>query len=166
MSAPLIRPERPEDAPRVRAVLEAAFGGKVEADITDSLRSDGDFILALVAERSGNVAGYAAFLRLSLDLGERTVPVVGLAPVGVLPDRQRQGIGSALIRDGIARLKDRGERLVFVLGEPGYYGRFGFKVMDGFVSQYAGPFFQTLALAADAPASGKVSYPKPFAGVS
>ena len=81
------------------------------------------------------------------------------------PDRQRQGIGSAVIREGLARLKDRGERLVFVLGEPGYYGRFGFKVMDRFVSRYAGPYYQTLMLVPDAPAAGKVSYPQAFDGL-
>ena len=163
MSAPVIRPERTGDGPQVRALLQAAFDGAVEANVVDRLRVDGDIVLALVAEQMGNVTGYVAFPRLSLDLGSRTVPVIGLAPVGVMPDRQRQGIGSALTRQGIARLKDRGERLLFVLGDPAYYGRFGFKVMDRFVSRYAGPYFQTLMLAPDAPTAGKVSYPQAFA---
>jgi putative acetyltransferase len=118
--------------------------------------------MALVAELPDGIARYVAFPRLNLGLGERTVPVIGLAPVGVRPGRQRQGIGTALIREGIARMKDCGERLVFVLGEPGYYGRFGFNVMDGFVSRYAGPYFQVLMLAPDAPVAGKVSYPQAF----
>ena len=158
-----IRPERADDAPQVRAVLDAAFGGSVESGVVDQLRADGDLILALVAEAAGGIAGYVAVPRLDLDLGVRTVPVVGLAPVGVAPGCQRQGIGTALIREGLARLRDRGERLVFVLGDPAYYGRFGFKVMDRFVSRYAGPYFQTLALAPDAPTAGKVSYPRAFA---
>ena len=161
-SVPAIRLERPGDAPQVRAMLEAAFGGAAEADLVDKLRADGDLVLSLVAEHGG-VAGYVAFPRLTLDLGERSVPVVGLAPVTVAPDRQRQGTGSALIRAGLARMKDRGERLVFVLGEPACYGRFGFEVMPGFASPYAGPYFQALKLAPDAPLSGTVSYPKPFA---
>jgi putative acetyltransferase len=164
MSAPLIRPERADDAPGIRAVLQAAFGGLIEAYVVDELRRDGDMVLTLIAERDGEIAGYVAFPRLNLDLGARTVPVIGLAPVGVAPPLQRRGIGSALIRDGLARLKDRGERLVFVLGDPAYYGRFGFAVMDRFVSRYAGPYFQALALAPDAPAAGKVSYPRAFAG--
>ena len=57
---------------------------------------------------------------------------------------------------------DRAERLVFVLGDPAYYGRFGFTVMEGFVSRYAGPYFQALMLAPDAPKAGRVSYPKAF----
>jgi putative acetyltransferase len=163
MSAPLIRPERADDTPGIRAVLQAAFGGKIEADVVDELRGNGDLVLALIAERDRDVAGYVAFPRLNLDLGARTVPVIGLAPVGVAPPLQRQGIGSALIRDGLARLKDRGERLVFVLGDPAYYGRFGFAVMDRFVSRYAGPYFQALTLAPDAPVAGRVSYPRAFA---
>jgi putative acetyltransferase len=162
-AASVIRRERADDGPAVRAVLQAAFGGSAEANLVEELRAAGDLILALIAERSGSIAGYAAFPRLELDLGDRMVPVAGLAPIGVAPAWQHQGIGSALIRDGVARLKDRGERLVFVLGEPDYYSRFGFKVTDRFVSQYAGPYFQALTLAPDAPAAGKVFYPPAFA---
>jgi putative acetyltransferase len=164
MSAtPVIRRERADDGPAVRVVLRAAFGGSAEANLVEELRAAGDLIFALIAERSGSIAGYAAFPRLDLDLGERMAPVAGLAPIGVVPALQRQGIGSALIHNGVARLKDRGERLVFVLGEPDYYGRFGFRVTDRFVSQYAGPYFQALTLAPDAPAAGKVLYPPAFA---
>lgn len=157
-----IRAERPGDAAAVRALLDAAFGGDVESKVVERLRADGDFVLSLVAENGEGVAGYAGFPRLVLRLDERNVPVVGLAPVGVVPSLQKKGIGSALIRDGFARLKDRAERLVFVLGDPAYYGRFGFTVMEGFVSRYAGPYFQALMLAPDAPKAGRVSYPKAF----
>ncbi len=160
-----IRPERPGDTLGIRAVLEAAFGGAAEADLVDALRADGDIILALVAEQHGNIAGYVAFPRLNLDLDGRAVPVAGLAPVGVMPAVQRQGTGVTLIRDGLARLKDRGDRLVFVLGDPAYYSRFGFHVADGFVSPYTGPYFQVLRLAPDAPNSGAVAYPAAFAGL-
>jgi len=160
-----IRPERPGDAAHVRALLDAAFGGDVESKVVEQLRADGDFVLSLVAETAQGVAGYAGFPRLVLRLGERNVPVVGLAPVGVSPPLQRKGIGGALIRDGLARLKDRAERLVFVLGDPAYYRRFGFTVMEGFVSRYAGAYFQTLMLAPDAPKAGRVSYPRAFDGL-
>ena len=162
---PVIRLERAADAPGVRRVLETAFGGVTEVEVVDRLRADGDLVLALVAEDTDGIVGTIAFPRLSLDLGERRVPVTGLAPLGVRPDRQQQGIGSALIRAGLARLTDRAERLVFVLGDPAYYGRFGFAVMDGFVSRYAGPYFQALALAPDAPTRGRVSYPQAFADI-
>ena len=160
-----IRPERPGDAAGVRALLDAAFGGDVESKVVERLRADGDFVLSLVAENGQDIAGYAGFPRLVLRLDERNVPVVGLAPVGVSPSLQRKGIGSALIRDGFTRLKDRAERLVFVLGDPAYYGRFGFTVMEGFVSRYAGPYFQALMLAPDAPKAGRVSYPRAFDGL-
>jgi putative acetyltransferase len=160
-----IRPERPEDAAGVRALLDAAFGGDTESKVVERLRADGDFILSLVAENGQGIAGYAGFPRLVLQLDERNVPVAGLAPVGVSPLLQRRGIGGAMIRDGLARLKDRAERLVFVLGDPAYYGRFGFTVMDGFVSRYAGPYFQALMLAPDAPKAGRVSYPSAFDGL-
>jgi putative acetyltransferase len=157
-----IRRERADDGPAVRTVLQAAFGGPIEAEIVEELQASGDLVLALVAEQSGAIAGYLAFPRLELDLGERMVPVAGLAPIGVAPALQRQGIGAALIREGIARLADRGERLVFVLGAPDYYWRFGFRVTDEFVSDYAGPYFQALALAPDAPTAGRVFYPRAF----
>ena len=63
------------------------------------------------------------------------------------------------------RSADRAQRLVFVLGDPAYYGRFGFTVMDGFVSRYAGPYFQALMLAPDAPKAGRVSHPRAFDGL-
>jgi putative acetyltransferase len=160
-----IRPERPGDAAAVRALLDAAFGGDTESRVVEQLRADGDFVLSLVAESGDGIAGYAGFPRLVLRLDERNVPVAGLAPVGVSPPLQRRGIGGALIRDGLARLKDRAERLVFVLGDPAYYGRFGFTVVEGFVSRYAGPYFQVLMLASDAPKAGRVSYPRAFDGL-
>ncbi len=162
IAVPLIRLEQPGDVLPVRRVLEAAFGGSLEADVTDRLRADGDFMFALVAQNRDGICGYAGFSRLMLDLGARSVPVCRLAPVGVLPGLQRTGIGSALVRAGIGRLRDRAERLLFVLGDPAYYGRFGFRVMDGFVSKYAGAYFQALALAPDAPVAGRVTYPKAF----
>jgi len=160
-----IRPERPDDAASVRALLDAAFGGDDESKLVERLRREGDLVLSLVAENRQGAVGYAGFPRLVLRLDERNVPVAGLAPVGVLPALQRKGIGGALIRDGLARLKDRAERLVFVLGDPAYYRRFGFAVMDGFVSPYVGPHFQTLTLAPDAPRAGEVSYPRAFDGL-
>jgi putative acetyltransferase len=160
-----IRSERPDDTASVRALLDAAFGGDAESKLVERLRAEGDLVLSLVAENRQGLVGYVGFPRLVLRLDERNVPVVGLAPIGVLPPLQRKGIGGALIRDGLARLKDRAERLVFVLGDPAYYRRFDFIVMEGFVSRYTGPNFQALMLAPDVPRSGRVSYPSAFNGL-
>jgi putative acetyltransferase len=157
-----VRPEQPADAVAVRTVMQTAFGGSLEADMVERLRDGGDLVLALVAERPERIIGYVAFPRLSLRNGERAIPVAGLAPLGVLPQWQRQGIGSVLVRDGMARLKAAGEALVFVLGDPAYYRRFGFAAAPDFVSRYAGPYFQVQRLNRHAPHSGVVSYPKPF----
>jgi putative acetyltransferase len=160
--AATVRPERPADAAAVRTVLQAAFAGSLEADMVERLRDSGDLVLALVAERPERVVGHVAFPRLSLRSGESAIPVAGLAPLGVLPQWQRQGIGGALVREGLARLKAAGEALVFVLGDPAYYRRFGFTAAPDFVSRYAGPHFQVQRLKRHAPRSGVVSYPKPF----
>ena len=147
---------------RVRAVLLAAFAGPLEARMVERLRADGNLVLALVAEHAGAVVGSIGFARLAIKHGDAAVPAVGLAPLGVAPSLQRQGIGGALVREGLSRLKAMGETVVFVLGDPAYYRRFGFAVWPAFVSRYAGPYFQVLRLADDAPTSGTVSYPGPF----
>ena len=160
-----IRPERPEDAADIGALLDAAFGGETESQVVERLRADNDFVLSLVAGGDAGIAGYVGFPRLTLQLDRRQVPAVGLAPAAVSPPLQRNGIGSAIVRDGLDRLKASGECLVFVLGDPAYYRRFGFTVMDGFVSRYAGPYFQALMLMPDAPKAGRVSYPQAFDGL-
>ena len=157
-----MRPEQPADAAAVRAVLQAAFAGPQEADMVERLRADGDFVMALVAGHAGDTAGFVGFARLAVKHGDAAVPAVGLAPLGVVPPLQRKGIGGTLVRESLSRLKAMGETVVFVLGDPAYYRRFGFAVRPAFVCRYAGPYFQVLRLADDAPTSGTVSYPDPF----
>ncbi|WP_347587338.1 N-acetyltransferase [Acrocarpospora sp. B8E8] len=125
-----LREERPGDVDAVRDVHLRAFGdhGGVVADLVETLRdgigSGGGF--ALVAEDAGEVVGHVAFTRSLLDAPRRLVDVRVLSPLGVLPERQGQGVGSALVRAGLATL-GRGEiPLLFLEGDPGYYSRFGF----------------------------------------
>src|SRR3546814_9680333 len=90
---------------------------------------------------------------------------LALAPVGVRPDRQGQGIGSALIRNGIDRARNEGWNAVFVLGEPDYYRRFGFDAdaARGYACAYAGECFMVQALGSThIPRSGRIAYPAPF----
>jgi putative acetyltransferase len=125
-----IRKERPADHDRVRRVQNAAFAhheGRV-GDLVDALReglsrSDG---LSLVATHKDIVVGHVMFTRCLLDAPQRLVDVQVLSPVGVLPERQRQGIGSMLITTGLEMLNARGVPLVFLEGSPSYYRRFGF----------------------------------------
>ena len=160
----IVRPERPEDAAAIRNVLGAAFPSAAEADLVDRLRRDDDLALALVAENSGRIDGYAAFPKLIIeDLGS-VHNVAGLAPVAVTPDWQRLGIGGALIREGHRLLHAQGYSLVFVLGDPNYYTRQGYDpdLALPFDCVYAGPYFMALRLNESAPKSGKVRYPAAF----
>jgi putative acetyltransferase len=125
-----LREERPDDAGAVRHVHLRAFGdhGEVVADLVDTLRhgisSGGGF--ALVAEVAGQVVGHVMVTRSLLDAPRRLVDVQVLSPLGVLPEHQRQGVGSALVRAGLATLAESESPLVFLEGDPGYYSRFGF----------------------------------------
>jgi putative acetyltransferase len=158
-----VRDETPADFAAIRAVNEAAFGGAQEADLVDALRRDGDLLLSLVAD-DGGVIGHAAFSRVQVE-GD---PAVALAPVAVRPERQRRGAGTALIEHGLQRLRQSGETLVFVLGEPAYYDRFGFAAAPAarFETPYPGPYFQSLALSPRAPSFGAVRYARAFAALS
>jgi putative acetyltransferase len=158
-----IRPERGEDAAAIREVLTAAFSGTSEADLVERLRRDCDVVLSLVAD-DGGVCGYAGLPRLRVEDTQGTRDVAGLPPVAVMPERQRCGIGSALIREGHRLLAARGIPLVFVVGDPAYYSGFGYSVAAavGFESAYSGPHFMARRLNESAPRQGKVRYPAAF----
>lgn len=163
MSRAGCRKEKDDDAGAIRAVLEAAFGRTTEADLVETLRADGDLVLGWVYEDAGEVLGYVAYSRVEVFRDARTaVAAVGLAPLAVVPDLQGEGIGSLLVIGSLGLLKQNGESLVFVLGDPAYYSRFRFTIMDGYVSRYAGPYFQALKLSPDAPDSGRVKYATAF----
>jgi putative acetyltransferase len=138
---PVVRRERPEDFEAVRRVLEAAFGGEVEALLVERLRRRDD-VLSLVAEEEGRVVGHIMFSPVTIG---QEVPapgsVVVLAPMAVLPERQRQGIGSALIRAGLEACRQANHCAVVVLGHPDYYPRFGFRRASDFGLRYEEPHY-------------------------
>lgn len=160
MPDPAIRPVTPADAPRVADLVAAAFGRSDEARLVEWLTTDGDAAIALVAERREEIAGHILLSPMSAPFR-----ALGLAPVSVAPDLQGQGIGGALIRAAIERASAADWRAIFVLGEPDYYGRFGFSVAAAqrFDSPYAGPYFQLLALDDRPLAPGEVAYAPAFA---
>ena len=134
MSAARIRAERPGDEDAIRALTTAAFAGGpfgagTEAAIVDALRRDGDLVLSLVAEADGEAVGHVAFSPVRI--GGAAEGLFGLGPVCVAPPRQGGGIGSALIEAGLAELSARGARACVLVGDPGYYERFGFRALDG-----------------------------------
>lgn len=124
----MIRREEPGDREQVRVVNEAAFARADEADLVDALRTEGAVLLSLVAEVEGRIAGHILFSRMTVETAEGAVAAVSLAPMAVLPEYQGRGIGSELVRRGLAELGELGERIVIVLGHEHYYPRFGFSV--------------------------------------
>jgi putative acetyltransferase len=160
----IIREEIAADRAAVREVVSLAFGHTVEADLVDRLRADGDAAIALVAVEHGRIVGHIMFSPLGAPFR-----ALALAPVAVLPGRQRQGIGSALIEAGLARAAKAGCEGVFVLGEPAFYRRFGFEpgLAAGFQSLYAGPYLMALALSGPLPMlSGRIDHAPAFAALS
>jgi putative acetyltransferase len=125
-----VRAEATSDGPAVRAVQIAAFTdhGQEVANLVDDLRellARGEG-LSLVAEDGDEIVGHVMFTQSLLDAPKRLVPVQVLSPVGVEPARQRQGVGTAMVRRGLELLAERGVPLVFLEGAPAYYSRFGF----------------------------------------
>ncbi len=155
----IIRDERPSDIAGILALL-ARLMGVQEAQLVDDLRADGDAALSLVAEEESRLVGHSLFSPL-----EAPFRALALAPLAVARDRQGAGIGSALIRQGLERVRRDGWEAVFVLGEPDYYGRFGFDVAKaaGFDCPYSGPFFMALPLGDVLPVgTGSIIYPRAF----
>jgi putative acetyltransferase len=123
----VIRDEAAGDAPAVHAVHQEAFGSPVEAGIVDALRTACDDRVSLVAEADGEIVGHILFTPAEIDGANESIRGYGLAPVAVRPAWQRRGVGSALIAEGIRRLREAGAPFVIVLGHPEYYPRFGFE---------------------------------------
>ena len=162
----MIRPAEPRDAAAVRAVHRDAFPTPAEADLVERLEEEGDAVVSLVAERQGEVVGHILLSRMRVAGDGRAFRALGLGPLAVLPPFQRCGIGSDLIRGALAIAAATGEELVFVLGEPEYYERFGFSAEAAapFASPYAGPFLMALPLGdgAPCPARGTAEYARAF----
>ena len=164
-----IRPYLNPDAPGVSSVVEAAFAGRAEVKLIETLRRDGDMVCEFVAAASAQIAGHVAFSRLKLK-GERTLRATALAPLAVSPAHQRSGVGQALTRFALAELRATGEDVVVVLGHPNYYPRFGFSSLLAklLAAPYAGEAFMALELTPGALGSVRwnVTYPPAFSGPS
>ncbi len=140
----IIRPERADDIDAIRTLTETAFKTAPHADgtehiIIDRLRAAGALTLSLVAEADGVVVGHVALSPVSISDG--SPDWYGLGPIAVDPARQGEGIGSKLVREGLSQLKALGAAGCVLLGNPTYYGRFGFAAdpkltLDGVPQEY------------------------------
>jgi len=166
-----IRVERPEDEAGVAGVVKRAFGSTREVALVEALRASEVFVpeLSLVAEAEGRVVGHVMVTLSTLVMGDGEVPVHVLSPLAVEPECQGEGIGSALVREVVARAEALGAGMVILEGSPKYYGRFGFEpayrygiemTLPSWASREAG---QVLRLASYDPGlRGRVRYSAPF----
>ena len=173
MNGVIVRPETPDDIPAIYDIHLRAFGQPAEAQMVDKLRRDGDFIaaLSLVAVDGGRVVGHILFPPISIASDERSVPALALAPMAVLPESQHRGIGSLLVREGLAACRRLGHRIVVVVGHPAYYPPFGFSPARerGIEAPFPVPdeAFMVIALVEGSlnGICGTVQYPPAFGGI-
>jgi putative acetyltransferase len=165
----IVRPEVAGDRDAIRRVNELAFEGPAEADIVDALRGSDAWLpsLSLVAQDGTGIVGHALFSLVRLDSGPE---LLSLGPMAVVPERQRGGVGTALVRRGVRRARGTKYPLVVVLGHPDYYPRFGFRPARryGIETPYDAPdeAWMTLRLPAyDDRVRGTVLYPPAWDGV-
>lgn len=136
----IIRAEKESDRKGVYDINVSAFETLSEANLVDALRDQAQPVISLVAEDDGDVVGHIMFSPVSL-AGHPNLKVMGLAPMAVVPDHQKKGIGSELVLAGLEQCKQLGFSAVVVLGHPAYYPRFGFSPSSrfGIDSEYEVP---------------------------
>ncbi len=165
-----IRREAPGDVPAIREVNRRAFGRQEEAWLVDELR-DGEYArLSLVAEEAHRIIGHVLFSEAVIRTEGGGTEALALGPVAVTPEHQGQGIGAALVREGLDRCTRVGHRVVVLLGHPGYYPRFGFSadLARNLSSPYSGDAFMALELVPGAlrGVSGEFEFAPPFGALS
>ena len=123
---PTIRREQPGDEAQIYDVNLRAFGRVAEPEVVDMLRKSCPEGVSLVAEEGGRIVGHILFTPAVIEGDGCRVTGAGLAPLAVVPEYQRQGVGSALVEVGLEEMKRAGQPFVVLVGHPGYYPRFGF----------------------------------------
>lgn len=160
-----IRMEQNQDIPAIHSLIQAAFQhaphtSHTEHLIVEALRHAHVLTISLVAEVEGHIVGHVAVSPVSISNG--ATDWYGLGPVSVLPDMQRQGVGSRLIETVLAQLRKKSAAGCVVLGEPEYYQRFGFKIEPSLVlAGVPREYFMALSFNKDVP-SGNVVYHAAF----
>ncbi|QQX88520.1 N-acetyltransferase [Cupriavidus necator] len=160
-----IRPESPSDVDAIAQLTTAAFltaphTSHTEAFVVNALRRAGQLTVSLVAQAGDRLVGHVAISPVTVSSG--ATGWYGLGPISVAPDRQGQGIGSQLMHAALADLRRLGAAGCVLLGDPAYYGRFGFAARPGLVLDGVPPeYFQALAFDDGYPA-GSVQYHDAF----
>jgi putative acetyltransferase len=166
-----VRREMPSDISAVRIVNQRAFGQPLEASLVDALRGI-EGVISLVATIDAQVVGHILFSPVKIDNAGTDISAMGLAPMAVLPEFQRRGIGSALIAAGLDTCRKENHDLVVVLGHSDYYPKFGFVVAaaHGLSCEYSAPVEAFMAIELQAGsfsrARGLVRYRPEFAAFS
>jgi putative acetyltransferase len=163
----IIRTEKIEDHEAVREVNLKAFPTDVEATLVEKLRSSMD-VISLVAVCDDKVVGHILFSPLTIENDEESLPALILAPIAVLPEYQKQGIGTKLVESGIIECRNQNHSIIILVGHPEYYPRFGFKSAEKNGIQH--PFevpedvFMVYELVPDAlrNVNGVLKYSEPF----
>jgi putative acetyltransferase len=162
--------ETDDDIASIREVLTAAFGRTSEAKLVEAIRNSPNFIpgLSIIAVEDGTVLGHILLSPIVIETSEQLIQTLALAPLAVIPSRQREGIGSQLVQMGLSKCRELGHSLVVVLGHPSYYPRFGFQTASQFGIQAPFPVpneaFMVIELKPGAliDVSGIVRYPDYF----
>ena len=162
----IIREETPRDIESIRQLNRAAFGRDLEAGLVDQLRVTRQIIMSRVALLDRRIVGHLVLGPALIQEDRREMMVASLALMAVLPDFQRRGIGSALVKDAIDSCRQDDWPAVIVVGHTEYYPRFGFsaQTVAHLQNHFASPAFMGLELVPGAltGTSGQVRYPKPF----
>jgi putative acetyltransferase len=162
---PKIRPETARDFDRIKEIIITAFedhpyGYQKEDILVSNLRNQGALAVSLVAEYEGKVIGHIAFSEVTINGDDRSW--YGLAPLSVDPDYHNQGVGSQLVLSGLEAIKKLGAEGCVLVGEPEYYGRFGFKAHESLTLEgIPAKYFLALSFIYRA-VSGEVAYHKAF----
>jgi len=166
--SPIVRAASPADRAAIRRIHEAAFGRRGEADLVEALIDGGHVVSSLVATIGDEPVGHILFTDLPLHVAEsdRQLRGVALAPLAILPDLQRRGLGGALIQAGLDACRQSGAQVAVVLGHAEYYPRFGFSapLALSIRAPWSGPSFMALELTAGALTGVEVTavYAPPF----
>ena len=122
-----VRDAGPEDAAAIVRVHDLAFGRTNESRLVEAIRRSGASVISMVATMGARVVGHVLFSPVTIDAPGVPIAAMGLAPLAVLPDVQRGGIGTMLVTLGLDEARRRRVKVIIVLGEPAYYQRFGFR---------------------------------------